>query len=822
MIYRVLLIFLIAFCAKIFSQEIDRDLLKKIDPELLKTLSSEQLEELSNFDIDDEDKGDFDSLEKSESKATILDQKNSLKFGHNFVNNLPISSTIEPNLPLTNDYRISLGDELKVILSGSKKDIIDLKVELDGAIFFPDIGAISVVGETFEQVKQKLTNIVDNSFVGTRVDISFNKLSLKKISIIGAVENPGVYLVNPFTTVSSSMAYAGGLEDFASLRNIEIISFQGEKTIFDLYDFLIFGDRSKDYVINSGDTVVVKATDSFVRITGEVLRPMEYEYLADDKFSDLIDFSMGFSSNADQRNLYIQEVVENSLISTSIDLNAEIGNRKITEIEITKKLVSNNKDIKVVGNAVSSGFFDKNKFKTLPELLSKLEFSSEIYPFYFTLQQSSKSGLKKEKKYFSLADPETYKNVVLQNNVEIMFFDRNNIRNKKRRIENMLDDLEPTGTELKDLNDYLVSELNSIFPTDERKKQIRESNILLKEYIRDVSKKNSSTIIDYKEALILENEVPDLHMKLLTLAEETFEIPVVGKFRPQQLLDFFNEGSLVNIDQVKVFTLDGLVDGAFLNEFESSEVLQITFPEEYIDSFVVTISGQVKYPGSYTVSSKTTLDDLYGIVGGISENASNSGIFFSRETVKEKERKAFDAAKKVLLDSVLSNVSNPSNDSSVNFTEVASLLEFVGDVEVSGRISGNLSPDSMLARSLLLEKGDSIFVPASSRTVSIIGEVLNPITLPLDEDFDIYDYVEAAGSFTEFSDKNNMYVIRSNGTSIPIDNSFFSAQYYLEPGDTLVIPRDLDKLKALPLISVATKIISDIAFAAASLNAIQN
>ena len=128
----------------------------------------------------------------------------------------------------------------------------------------------------------------------------------------------------------------------------------------------------------------------------------------------------------------------------------------------------------------------------------------------------------------------------------------------------------------------------------------------------------------------------------------------------------------------------------------------------------------------------------------------------------------------------------------------------------------------MLANSLLLEKGDSIFIPARSRTVSIIGEVLNPITLPVNEEYDIYDYVEAAGSFTEFSDKNNMYVIRSNGTSIPIDNQYFSSQYYLEPGDTLVIPRDLDKLKAIPLISVATKIISDIAFAAASLNAIQN
>ena len=822
MLRRIPIILLLIFCANLYSQEIDESLIKNIDPKLLENLSSEQLKELTDMNNKDlEEKGNNNSPIKKNDLKLEINQTNSTVFGHTFVNSLPVSLSIEPNIPLTNDYRLSLGDELKIILSGSKKDILDLKVKLDGTIFFPDIGSISVVGETFEEVKKKIKNIVDNSFVGTEVDISFSKLSLKKISIIGAVKNPGVYLVNPFTTVSSSMAYAGGITDSASLRKIEIISFQGEKTTFDLYDFLIFGNRSQDKVINSGDTIVVKATDSFVKISGEVLRPMEYEYLADDTFSDLIDFSMGFSSKADKENLYIQEVVESSLVSNQINLNSKIEERKILEIEVNSKLISDNKDIKVSGKAVSSGF-DKTKYKKLSDLLEVLEFSSEIYPFYFTLKQSSNSGLKKESMYFSLADPETYKDIDLQNNVEIMFFDRDGIRNKKRKVENMLDELEPTARELKDLNDYLVSELNSIFPADNRKKEIRESNILLKEYIRDISKKNLLTVTDYKEAIILENEVPDLYRKLLTLAEETIEIPIVGKFRPQQLLDFFNDGSLVNTDQVKVFTLDGLVDDAFLAEFESSDVLQVTFPEEFIDSFVVRIDGQVKYPGSYTVSSKTTLNDLYGIVGGLSENASTNGIFFSRETVKDKERKAFDAAKKVLLDSVLSNVSSPSNDNSINFSEIASLLEFVGDVEVSGRISGNLSPGSMLANSLLLEKGDSIFIPARSRTVSIIGEVLNPITLPVNEEYDIYDYVEAAGSFTEFSDKNNMYVIRSNGTSIPIDNQYFSSQYYLEPGDTLVIPRDLDKLKAIPLISVATKIISDIAFAAASLNAIQN
>ena len=40
------------------------------------------------------------------------------------------------------------------------------------------------------------------------------------------------------------------------------------------------------------------------------------------------------------------------------------------------------------------------------------------------------------------------------------------------------------------------------------------------------------------------------------------------------------------------------------------------------------------------------------------------------------------------------------------------------------------------------------------------------------------------------------------------------------PGDTIVIPRDMQKVSTIPLVSLSTRIISDIAFAAASLNSI--
>ena len=65
-------------------------------------------------------------------------------------------------------------------------------------------------------------------------------------------------------------------------------------------------------------------------------------------------------------------------------------------------------------------------------------------------------------------------------------------------------------------------------------------------------------------------------------------------------------------------------------------------------------------------------------------------------------------------------------------------------------------------------------------------------------------------------------MIKSDGTSIPLESTLFNKPLYPEPGDTIVsLPRKLKcKIDTIPLISVATKIISDIAFSAASLNAL--
>jgi hypothetical protein len=92
---------------------------------------------------------------------------------------------------------------------------------------------------------------------------------------------------------------------------------------------------------------------------------------------------------------------------------------------------------------------------------------------------------------------------------------------------------------------------------------------------------------------------------------------------------------------------------------------------------------------------------------GGQEKASVYGIVFSRESVKQKEKEAFESSKKILSDALVSKASNDLalNTSSVN---LSSLLQQADEVSPKGRITGNFAPDSYETKSFYLEDKDEI------------------------------------------------------------------------------------------------------------------
>jgi polysaccharide export outer membrane protein len=80
----------------------------------------------------------------------------------------------------------------------------------------------------------------------THFSVSVSKLHSNQIFVLGDVVTPGSYRVSSAGTAMSALYAAGGPSDRGSLRRIEVM--RGTKSVgtFDVYDYLLRGDRTCD------------------------------------------------------------------------------------------------------------------------------------------------------------------------------------------------------------------------------------------------------------------------------------------------------------------------------------------------------------------------------------------------------------------------------------------------------------------------------------------------------------------------------------------------------------------------------------------------
>ena len=405
------------FSSYIYGQE--------IDPSLLKNLTPAQIEMAKSQLAKSEAKTKPKPVVKESTKKTALNvdinRSDNKKYGYNYFISTPTSISAVGDLPLPNDYKISLNDQFTVILSGSKEDIFDINVNLDGSILFPELGSISVVGETFLEVKTKLKNLIDQSYIGVQIDISLKNLSAKKITIVGAVKTPGTYLVNPFSTISSALGYSGGISEIGTLRNIRLIRTNGKTFEFDLYELLINGNRSNDITIESGDVIIIDPANQFINISGQVKRPAIYEVKENETLNDLINFALGYTqiANTSVINLRVLDLKSSTVKNINVSDNESLL-KDVLSVNVNPYISKNTASVRVDGAIKEPGFYPIANNENLEQLINKLEFI-DVYPWLAVLEQFDDDSLIKSTTLFNLRDPDTYRSIKVLPNSKIYF-----------------------------------------------------------------------------------------------------------------------------------------------------------------------------------------------------------------------------------------------------------------------------------------------------------------------------------------------------------------------------------------------------------------
>ena len=150
----------------------------------------------------------------------------------------------------------------------------------------------------------------------------------------------------------------------------------------------------------------------------------------------------------------------------------------------------------------------------------------------------------------------------------------------------------------------------------------------------------------------------------------------------------------------------------------------------------------------------------------------------------------------------------------------------ISNVESIGRLVTELNP-SVISRNpnrdTLLESGDIIYMPSIKNVVTVVGQVLNPVTIPFETGAGFSKYIDMSGGLKNDADESRIYAILPNGTSIKFEKSFFGlGSKDLLPGSTIIVPRQARPLDSLALVETLSPILANLSVTAASIAAISN
>lgn len=156
------------------------------------------------------------------------------------------------------DYRLVVGDKLRIEVYKDDQVSQSLQVRPDGKITLPLVGDIPAAGYTPVALQDSITKSLKEYMTNPVVTVIVVEAQPQTISVIGEVNGPGTHIIKGQTSVIEALAMAGGFKDFANTKKIIIQrpSQNGIKTLKFNYKDAIRSEAKPMYV-QPGDVIIV-------------------------------------------------------------------------------------------------------------------------------------------------------------------------------------------------------------------------------------------------------------------------------------------------------------------------------------------------------------------------------------------------------------------------------------------------------------------------------------------------------------------------------------------------------------------------------------
>jgi polysaccharide biosynthesis/export protein len=158
------------------------------------------------------------------------------------------------------EYTVKPGDVLSIAVWKEPDLQGPVLVRPDGAFSFPLAGQVDARGKTVMQLQQTVTDRLKKFISDPVVTISIQEVRGNKVYVLGQVNKPGEFIVNPRVDVMQALSMAGGTTPFAALGDITILRREGDvqrALPFRYQDVARGRNLEQNITLQAGDVVVV-------------------------------------------------------------------------------------------------------------------------------------------------------------------------------------------------------------------------------------------------------------------------------------------------------------------------------------------------------------------------------------------------------------------------------------------------------------------------------------------------------------------------------------------------------------------------------------
>ncbi len=780
---------------------------------------------LNQTDLQDRKEFTDDDLLASEDSKLDIEQErvtqqiNPQYFGYDIFSRDPALFQAASVGIVDPDYLIGPGDEIIVMLWGETQFRQVLTVDREGFVFIPEIGQVFVNGLNLNLLESKLFRVFSQSYASlnpqgrtptTFLDVSLGNLRPLRIQVLGEVAQPGAYTVSPSATLFSALYYFNGPTTLGSLRDIQLIRGGKNITSIDFYDYLLTGKKPKDQKLQLDDVIFIPRRLKTVIITGEINRPGIYELKPNENFSDLVKIAGDLPITAymdraqidrivpfqDRKKLGMDRMYKD--VSIKEVLNSEDGfllqdgdNIKIFSVlNLRQNVVSLN------GAVTRPGSYELGESLTISELINKAD------------------GLLGDA-YLERVDVIRIKPDFTEQLIKL---------NLGKALEKDIEhDITLQG--LDRIKIYGMTEM------------ISRVYVSIQGHVKNPGRFLLQDNLTLYDLLFKAGGFLDEEFKNRTYLERG------------DLIRLNNDGITSTI---KYFNLRKLLDSPESSEnfiLQPDDIIRIYQKDIFIFNKPVTINGVVRQPGNYKLKEKMSLKDLILEAGGLLENTYRYKLEIARIDPLNNNIDEYSEIINMNMDSKMNLFDNSKKESFIesdnfylNPYDLISIrpdpfFRYQKKITIDGNImypgdyailsssekitdiiqrAGGLLPDAYPEASQFIRKGakvniplekiikkpqskinfnvqdgDQLFISSYPNIVKVSGEINKPGNFKHVLGKRLKYYLDIAGGFTQYAEKDNIWIEYPNGTSKKY-NMYGILSPKVPDGSTIIVGKEKD------------------------------